>query len=80
MAVTTSKGTPTHSSKPKTESEAGRHVAFGYRGAHPHGTVTGVAKVGKTKANTMYDVMPDAKDRHPGEKLPVHRLGKNLHG
>lgn len=80
MTTTHSHGTHTESKKPKTESEAGRHVAFGYRGAHPHGTVTGVDKPGKTKAKTMYDVMPDAADRHPGEKLPVHRLGKNLHG
>lgn len=57
----------------------GKHVGFGYRGAHPHGTVSGTAKQGTTRATTMFDVMPDAKDRHPGEKLPVHRRGANLH-
>lgn len=58
--------------------EVGKEVAFRYRSAHPHGKVTGVAKQGKTKDTTMFNVMPDAKDRHPGEKLPVHRRGNKL--
>ena len=57
----------------------GKHVGFGYRGAHPQGNVTGVYKQGKTRATTEFNVMPRAKDRHPGEKLPVHRMGNNLH-
>lgn len=58
--------------------EVGKHVGFKYRGAHPHGTVTGVFKKGKTKAKTEFNIEPDAKDRHPGEKLPVHRMGDKL--
>lgn len=60
-------------------SPVGKHVGFGYRGAHPHGRVTGVFKKGTTRATTEYDIMPDAKDRHPGEKLPVHRMGNKIH-
>lgn len=42
-------------------------------------TIVGVLKKGKTRATTMYKVMPSKKNRHPGEKLPLHRLGKNIH-
>lgn len=58
--------------------EIGKEEEFKYRSAHPHGKVTGIDKQGKTKASTVFDIMPDAKDRHPGEKLPVHRHGDKL--
>lgn len=57
----------------------GKHVGFGYRGAHPQGHVTGIRKQGTTRATTEFNVMPRAQDRHPGEPLPVHRYGSNLH-
>lgn len=51
-----------------------------YRGAKGiKGRIVGVIKKGKTKATTMYAFMPNKKYRHKGEKLPVHRLGKNIH-
>lgn len=69
-----------HTHKQGPQPKGKRGVRFNYRSAHGiHGEVTGVFKKGKTHASTEFDVMPDKQDRHPGEKLPIHRRGDKLH-
>lgn len=57
----------------------GKHVAFKYRSAHPHGRVTGIKKQGKTRATTLFFIQPDAKDHHAGEPAKVVRHGDKIH-
>lgn len=55
----------------------GTRVAWPYRGATGHGTVSGIYKRGTTSANTEYDI--SEHDHHPGEKSTLHHFGRVLH-
>lgn len=73
---------PTKNTKPSSGKSSGGKsgdVTFNYRSAKGiHGRVVGKAK-GGSKGDPMEAVMPDKKDRHPGEKLPIHRRASKLH-
>jgi hypothetical protein len=55
----------------------GTQVTWHYRSAIGHGTIEGIAKKGKTSANTKYRIREH--DHHPGEPEIVEHYGHALH-
>lgn len=52
----------------------GKSVTGNYRGAVMHGTVKSVAKQGKTRATTEYNVKETGHTNKEGKKMPDKKL------